>query len=368
MKQKDTLKPNIVAFYPSIAQMANNPYWEMLASGLKKKGINFLEEPVSFRIDWLVRNKHRIDILHLHYIQSLYCNSGHTRARLLYVLRFALHLLLAHWLGYRTVLTMHNLEPTNALKPGWVDYLGHWVAVNLSERVIVHCKVARRQIEARYGRSKGIYEVSHPNFIGRYSNQIIKEAARKHLDIPESNRVFLFLGGIRPNKGIETLIKAFKRIKGEFFSLVIAGNAGEQKAYAESLRVLSEDDKRIKLFFYYIPDDGLHVFFNASDIVVLPFTKILTSSSAILAMSFAKPVIAPRMGCLPELLTNDCGWLYEPGSEVSLLNAMQVSLKDDYLGAGDNAFKQISCCTFEVFVQQTLDCYGIDWLVGSEIT
>ncbi len=350
---------NKVVFFPMLSQMTGNPYWTMLASGLKDAGVEVVEEPECYKIGWLFKHRKLIDIIHIHYFQSLYCNSSHTRARLIYVLRLTIYLILARLLGYRTVLTLHNLEPTNALKPAWVDYLGHWVAVNLTERVIVHCKEAGRKAKARYGRGSGIYVVSHPNFIGKYSNAITKEDAQKRLGILENHRVFLFLGGIRPNKGIEMLVDAFKSLTEEPCVLVIAGNPGAQKAYAENLQFLSESDKRIKLFFYFIPDDDLQYFFNASDIVVLPFAKILTSGSAILAMSFSRPVIAPRMGCLPELLEPDCGWLYDPGSLDSLKAVMQSSLISNSLEKGTNAFQKISDNSIKRFASQTCESYGI---------
>ena len=363
MMRRSTSK---VVFYPMLSQMAGNPYWTLLASGLKEAGVEVVEHADCYKIGWLFKHRKIVDIIHFHYFQSLYCNSGHTRARLVYVLRLFLYLFLARLLGYQTVLTNHNQKPTQALKPGWVDYLGHWVVVNLVERVIVHCQEARRLLAHRYGRRRHIFEVTHPHFIQIYPNDMPKDSARERLNLVDDRHIFLFFGGVRPNKGIETLIQAFKKMEGDQYSLIISGNPGSEIEYASGLRNLAEGDQRISFHLSFIPDDQVQVYFNASDIVVLPFSRVLTSSSAILAMSFAKPVIAPRMGCLPELLANHCGWLYEPGSVASLLNAMQVSVKGDYLGVGINALKQISGCSVENFVQQTLDCYGIDQVIGTE--
>ena len=41
--------------------------------------------------------------------------------------------------------------------------------------------------------------------------------------------------------------------------------------------------------------------FSAADLVVLPFSDIMHSGSAILALSFNKPVLVPARGSLPEL-------------------------------------------------------------------
>lgn len=357
---------NKVVFFPMLSQMTGNPYWTMLASGLKDAGVEVVEERDCYKIGWLFKHRKLIDIIHIHYFQSLYCNSGHTRARLIYVFRQVLYLFLARLLGYRTVLTLHNLEPTNALKPAWVDYLGHWVAVNLTERVIVHCAEARRLLAARYGRKHHVFEVSHPNYIHSYPNEIPRDASRLQLNLSSDKHVFLFFGGVRPNKNIESLIQAFRQIEGNQYSLLISGNPGNDVEYASVLRNLAEGDQRISLQLQFIPDDQIQIYFNACDVVVLPFAHVLTSGSAILAMSYAKPVIAHRTGCLPELLEPDSGWLYEAENLDSLIDVMKSTLKEDCIRTGINGFKKISACSVDVFVKQTLDCYGMYQATGSK--
>lgn len=350
-------KPLTIVYYPSLQKMRGNPYWAMLESGIREAGIEILEEPESHKILWLFRNREKVDILHLHYIQSLYCNSGHSKARLVYVAKFALYLLLARLLGYRTVLTMHNLKPTHSLKPRWIDFLGHWIAVNFSERVIVHCREARGLMADRYGRKNEAHEVSHPNLIEYYPNQISKQDARQKLNLSENVRVFLFLGGVRPNKGLETLITAFKDLEDQNSILLIAGKPDTRNRYGEQLQQLASSDPRIRFHFGFIPDEELQVFYNASDIVVLPFTSILTSTSTILAMSFARPVIAPRMGCLPELLEPDAGWLYETEGKQTIMGCLKLAANCDYSNMGHKAYQKISAYNVNQFISDTMKCY-----------
>lgn len=336
-----------------------NPYWVMLASGLREAGIEILEEQESHKLGWLFKNRKKVDVLHFHHFQSLYCNSGHTRARLVYVVKFALYLLFADLLGYRTILTLHNLKPTHPLKPDWIDFLGHWVAANLTQRVIVHCDEARQLMAARYGRKNNVYKVSHPNYIDYYPNNISKRDAREKLNLPEKARVFLFLGGVRPNKGIETLIEAFINLTDDDLILLIAGKAETKNGYPEQLQRLAEKDTRISLHFGFIPDEELQVFYNACDLVVLPFAWILTSSSTILAMSYSKPVIAPKMGCIPELVEPDVGWLFEPGDVNSLEQIMRNVASDEIVQKGKNALIKATDLNKTRFIYATLRCYGV---------
>jgi len=346
-----------VAFFPTLKSMSGNPYWLMLAAELTKKGI-FLEynTPAYFNSSWLRKNHNQIKVLHLHYIQQFYSESRLT-SKIKLIGLFAFNMFLARALGYRTVFTLHNLEPTYPRAPAWLDYLGHWIAANFSERVIVHCDEARRLLANRYGRRRSIFFVNHPNFIDFYTNTIANESAKKRLDLPVDSIVFLFFGGIRPNKGIEILIQAFQKLQYENIHLVIGGNETRPGPYAQSLVDLASNDKRISLHIKYIPDEEIQIFMNAADIVVLPFAKILTSSTANLAMSFARPLIVPRMGCLPELIEPDSGWLFEPNDAESLSVAMISAMESDYHQIGQNAFNKVSEFTPERFGMQTIEAY-----------
>jgi len=346
-----------VSFFPAISIMSGNPYWTVLADSLQKFGVKFYyNTPNAFTLQWLLQHRKQVGILHLHYCQQFY-TVYKGRTHLPSVLRFAFHLLMARVLGFRTVFTLHNLEPTYQLQPVWLDYLGHWFAVNLTDRVIVHCEEARNLLAQHYKRRRQTFIVDHPNCINWYPNTISKENAREALNFSNNLFMFVFFGGVRPNKGIETLIQAFLSRKEENFRLVIAGKIFPPESYSHSLQELAKEDDRIIFHLRHIPDNEIQIFMNAADVVVLPFTRILTSSSAHLAMSFSRPVILPRMGCLAELVEADAGWLFEPNNADSLAMAMKLASVSNLNQMGQRAFQKISSYTSEHFAEQTIHAY-----------
>ncbi len=351
-------KNKSVAFFPSLEKMAGNPYWDMLVSGFEKVGIEFIADtPNVLNKKWLDSNRKRIHVIHLHYCQLFY-TTQEGRAKFSSVLRLASHLIHARMLGYRVVFTVHQLEPTYWLEPEWVDRFGHYVIIRLSERVIVHCQEAKRLMKRMYGRKKAIYVIGHPNYINKYINVVTKEQARKILNLSEEGLfVFTFLGGIRPNKGIDYLIRAFRNLKDKRYRLVIAGALNKPANYGQYLQALRGADSRISFHLKYVPDDEIQNYLNAADVVVLPFARILTSGSAILAMSFGRPVIAPCMGCLPELIETGAGWLFEPGNVESLTAVMKEAASIDLLQMGENAIKKVTPFSLESICKQMENVY-----------
>lgn len=348
-----------VAFFPSLRELSSNPYWRILASALQKSGINFLSDsPDYFTYKWLIQNRNRVQVLHIHFVRPFYLSGRPGQIRIIYVLLFGLNMLLARGLGYRLIYTFHDIKPPNQIYPVWADDLAHRIVVKLAHSVIVHCNEAGRLLAKKYGLYHKVFIVDHPNYINWYPNTISKLAARRKLGLAENLTVFTFFGGIRPNKGIEILIKAFRKTQNGDFRLVIAGKPGKSSAsYSQKLKEMSFGDERICFYYEYIPDDEVQIFMNSADIVVLPFSDILTSGSTILAMSFGRPVIIPEVGCLPELVSSEVGWYFEPENADSLLKTMQIATMSNFCQLGQNARDKILSYSEEYFAAQTIGAY-----------
>jgi len=347
-----------VAFFPSLKELSSNPYWTILASALEKAGVIFYNSPDLFTWNWLVNNRNLVKVLHIHFIRQFYTSGKPGQVRFLYVLRFGFDILLARGLGYRILFTLHDLEQRIQVRPVWVDDLAYRIVIKLSHGVIVHCMEAGRLLFQKYGRHHNVFVIDHPNYIGWYPNTITRGAARRKLTLAEDSIVFTFFGGIYLNKGIEILIQAFRKTRERNFRLVIAGKVSKSsETYSQALKEMARGDERISFYFNYIPDDEVQVFMNATDIVVLPFTKILTSGSTILAMSFGRPVIIPKVGCLPELVDSDVGWQFEPDNIDSLVEIMQFAAMSDFHQFGQRAKDKISSYSPKYFAAQTIRAY-----------
>jgi glycosyltransferase involved in cell wall biosynthesis len=83
--------------------------------------------------------------------------------------------------------------------------------------------------------------------------------------------------------------------------LVIAGRVFDQESEIK-IRAHAEADSSILFQPVFIHDSEVQHYFNAADVVLLPYKHVLTSGAALLSVSFERPVIAPRSGLIPELV------------------------------------------------------------------
>lgn len=72
---------------------------------------------------------------------------------------------------------------------------------------------------------------------------------------------------------------------------------------------------------------------NAADVVALPYARSTTSGSALLALSFGRPVVAPALDFLAEVVPPAAGVLYPPAAAGGLTTALRQARAADWSAA-----------------------------------
>lgn len=178
--------------------------------------------------------------------------------------------------------------------------------------------------------------IPHGNFNGSYENTISKKEARRHLNIPDNDRALLCFGFIRKNRGYEYLIEAVRDMKN--ITVVIAGKL-EDKDVCEKLLAYEKRLPQLRVFVKWIPDEEIQYYFNACDIVVLPYTDITTSGVIPLAYAFSRPVITTNIGSLRDIVKDDIGIIVPTKDVEALRNAIEKIFSMDYGAMGRYAYE-----------------------------
>ncbi len=120
----------------------------------------------------------------------------------------------------------------------------------------------------------------------------------------------LHFGLVRRYKGVDNLIREFRKLEDPELTLRIVGTIEDEDLERQIVRA-SENDSRITAVNNYVADEQLVEEVLASSLVVLPFTRITNSSSLILALSLNRPVLAPAAPSIVEV-ADEVGrdWVY----------------------------------------------------------
>jgi len=170
-----------------------------------------------------------------------------------------------------------------------------------------------------------------------------RSGARKYLGLTELKDISLgYIGGLRPEKNLETLVNAFR----EFISctkakarLIIIGD-GPLKSKLEK-HVKEQGIGSYTYFFGYIPD--AYRFLNGVDIFVLPSLSEGSPLSLIEAMGCRKAIIASHIPAIREMVEDgDEALLFDPHNPQQLKNLIIKLHKDQELRKklGENARKK----------------------------
>lgn len=342
---------------PSSPRWMDSLYVGNLARGLQDHGVAFdlpSDEGGDFlSARWLRAHAGDVDLLHFHWSHYHYTADTWMRSAPELV-KFIGKIVLARRLGYRIVWTMHNYMPHERWYP-MLHYMDRLALARLSHSVIVHCAHGRDLLAAKLARHGNVSVIPHGDF-GPYMPPLPpRSQAREQLQIPEQAIVFYFFGSIRPYKQVPHLIREFATLPGANLVLIVTG-----LPLNEALRTEIEDlaalDSRVRHRLEYIPDQELASYLAAADVAVLPFRDILASGSVMTALSSGLPVVAPRLGCLPELITPACGVLYDPGPG-ALAAALEQSLSSNLESMGHAAKARARQFPWEAMVQATHRVY-----------
>ncbi len=337
-----------------------NPYAGLLARALERLDIHLELGRYAFEREWLESNRKEYEVLHLNWPHHFY-RADDLETTINRYSKFADNLTFAHRIGYRIVWTMHNLYPHERPFPE-VDHMGRLLITQIADDVIAHCDYAADLARRKFYRSHNLHVIPHGNFIDAYPNEVSREEGRRKLGISEEAFVYIFFGNVRGYKGIESLLDAFCKLKDPDALLILMMRQWGNDVYIREMGELARRDKRIRVFTSsYFPDKEFQIYLNSSDVAVFPFSEVLTSGSAITALSFGKPLILPKLGCMVELIDENSGILYDPKDDRGLEKALAEIRNHDIEANGREAFQIAKNLNWDSIASRIAEVYRRKW-------
>jgi beta-1,4-mannosyltransferase len=262
---------------------------ELVAQGAHVRGFS-----------WRALLATRPAVWHIHWPENVATHPVWIRAAA-QTLSFVLALLTARGLGVSVVWTVHNLhaheEPharlSRAAAAAWSRLISGYICLTQGGR-----EAASRRFPALT--AKPGFVIPHGDYRRDGDGAHDRTSSREWLDVDSDDTVLLFAGKIREYKNVTRLIQVVRAIREPRLRLLIVGQPRTRELDRE-VRQASIGDDRIRLVLGHIPEREFQSYFQACDLVVLPFRDILNSGSAILALSMERPVLVPRLGAMTEL-------------------------------------------------------------------
>ncbi len=231
-----------------------------------------------------------------------------------------------------------------------IDYrkaLNIWTMKDMikkSSGIVVHSNGLKKILQ-NYNTVDSSKILVHPHGLFDYYRKFSSQVKKRE-------KTMLFFGNFRYNKGPDLLLKSFENIKDDIpdWRLVMAGQVAKvshkslsskiKKAVVGSeglsneivLKYKESLGNQIDVKNRFIEDDEVWELFSTAGIVVLPYRHGSQSGVLAIAAAFGCPVLATKVGALPELLVNEKhALLVQPESIEALQYGLVRMAGDDKL-------------------------------------
>ncbi len=229
------------------------------------------------------------------------------------------------------VLTAHDLLPREP-RPG--QEAGQRRLYDAVDAVVAHSDYGRRQLVERLGvEAEKVNVIHHGAF-----EHLVRPGAPLPAELAAvASPVVLFFGLLRPYKGLESLLEAWRQIEGAELWIV-----GRPRMALEPLRAAAPAG--VRFVPRYISDHELPAYFQRAQIVVLPYsrTERLDFSGVLAtALAFGRPLVISDVGSFPEVAAAGAARLVPPDDPDVLGTTLRELIADqaarEELAAGARA-------------------------------
>jgi glycosyltransferase involved in cell wall biosynthesis len=217
------------------------------------------------------------------------------------------------------VLTAHDLLPR---EPRLGQAKAQLRLLRRMSAVIVHSQYGRGQLVSRLNLpADKVHVIPHGAF------EHVVAAGQAPLPAPldqVDEPVVLFFGLVRPYKGVNTLLEAWRGITGAELWVV-----GRPMIEMRPLRAAATGS--VRFVDRYVPEDEVQAYFRRADVIVLPYERTERfDQSGVLAtaLAFGKPVVLTDIGGFPEIAATGAGRLVAAGDADALSDALQWLIDD----------------------------------------
>lgn len=181
------------------------------------------------------------------------------------------------------VLTAHDVLPREP-KPS--QLAGQRALYERMDAIVVHSEHGAGRLRDELGLDPALVHVI-PH--GVLDNLVSEEAAPP---FAKTKPVVLFFGLIRPYKGLDTLLEAWRRASPDA-ELWVIGMPRMDASFVHG--------PNVRTALRFVSNAELAGAFRAADVVVLPYREIDQSGVLFTAMAFEKPLLLTSVGGFPEI-------------------------------------------------------------------
>ncbi len=203
------------------------------------------------------------------------------------------------------------------------------IGLKFASKFLALSGIVEKEVQ-QFSKSKKVYRSELPVYdCYKQSEEVNIKKLKQDLDFDEDSLVLLFFGYVRKYKGLDILIEAFPKILSDNPNarLLIVGEFYDNpKEYFELIKKLKIENK-VKVVNQFVPNEEVAKYYQAADVVILPYRSATQSGILNVAYGFYKPVIVTDVGGLAEFVDEGkTGFVVKPNSPDAIVDGVNKFL------------------------------------------
>ncbi|MFB0920593.1 MAG: glycosyltransferase, partial [Oscillospiraceae bacterium] len=236
-----------------------------------------------------------------------------------------------------------------------------YMAARISRWILekVDCVIAPtgkvRTILEGYGVDREIRVIPTGIDLGRFTSVADPEQLKRTLEIPDENRILLYVGRLAREKNLEEVLTYFAKLHPEKATLLIVGDGPHRAALEDTAAQLGINNAVV--FAGMIPPEEITDYYHLGDLFVSASGSETQGLTYIEALASGLPALCRKDDCLSGVIENGWnGWQYE--NEGDFFEKLDCFLGSDKLrkamsfNAAQTACTKYSSASFAQNVEQ----------------
>jgi glycosyltransferase involved in cell wall biosynthesis len=244
------------------------------------------------------------------------------------------HLIAAHVFHVTYIANLGDPLRNRLLGPEWLHALSVWLSYSFVSAGLIHY----------IGKNRPEWIPNHVDLIevpmGPLRLQLMDRSSRdlfrQQRSIPDDCVLFLSFGHIADRKNIALFINAMRPFPD--VGLMVAGGVASTRdkpaSYYRTLATTLDLESRVFIDDKFIPNAEIAGYFEAADVIALPYSRSYLSQSGVpyLAFHWKKPMLVsagpgPLLSCVERF---NLGLIIEPDSEAALIEGIRKILNHEF--------------------------------------
>ena len=233
----------------------------------------------------------------------------------------------------KVVINIHDPQSLGNSSNKIVKYVIQKILKTKNFSITTHTKYAQSIIQGQFS-NKDCQIMPHSDIDIFYNNNSNMIESKQTLNLDENTKYILFFGTIKKTKGLDILLDAWSLINESFenYKLLIVGKEWQNNEFNYRKMIAKNGLQKSVLWIdERVQDTEVSLYFNASEVVVLPYTRIYSSGVLFRAMGYGNVVIASDQKAFLEIIDDESAFIFKSGSVDSLKEVLEKSLTNKYL-------------------------------------